>query len=535
MIKTSLITFVVASIVGFAPLDAQNIPVREHTLKNGMRVLLVERHDEPTIACSWVARVGAVNERPGITGLAHLFEHMMFKGTMTIGTKDGKRDVEINVAQDRVQAEIRKEMSILRDKQRRGEIKNMQDPSVRSPKLQALLNEYDKLVEEQKALMVKDEIWNLYEEAGSTGLNASTSNDRTNYIVSIPSNKLELWAWLESDRLANPVFREFYSERSVILEERKQTLESNVSGRIGEHFNAMNWMATPYTWSVVGWPSDITYVSREDAQEFFARYYAPNNITAILVGDFKTDEAIKLMERYFEHIPANPKGVPDVYTEEPERVAQKRMYAETVANPNIQISFNTVASVHKDSPALSMLSSILSGGGGGGGRGGGGGGGMSGRLSKSMVLEQRAALSASASSRGMKYGGSFTLSASPTPGKTPEDMEPLLYAEIQKIIKDGVTEAELERVKNAQRMASYMIMDSNVGIRSALEAAESAGTYHDYLASLSKILAVTKEDVQRVAREYLVKDKANVLVTTRATTPATQGRRGGASQNQEVK
>ena len=522
MTKQLALTFVVASIVASAALDAQDIPVKEHTLKNGMRVLLVERHDEPTIACSWVAKVGAVNERPGITGLAHLFEHMMFKGTTTIGTKDGRRDVELNTAQDRVQTEIRKEMSILREKQRRGEIKDMQDPAVRTPRLQSLLNEYDKLVEEQKALIVKDEIWALYEAAGSTGLNASTSNDRTNYIVSIPSNKLELWAWLESDRLLNPVFREFYSERSVILEERKQTLESQPTGRIGEHYNAMNWMATPYTWSIVGWPSDITYVSREDAQEFFSRYYAPNNITAILVGDFKTDEAIKLVERYFERIPANPRGVPDLYTEEPERVAQKRMYAETVTNPSIQISFNSVASVHKDSPALSVLSSILS------------GGGLSSRLSKSLVLEQGAALNASASSRGMKYGGSFSLSASPAPGKTPEEMEPLIYAEIEKIIKDGPTDAELDRVKNAQQMSSYMIMDSNVSIRSALESAETTGTYKDYFQRLPNILAVTKEDVQRVAREYLVKDKANVLITTRSTTPAAPGGRGRANQTQEA-
>jgi predicted Zn-dependent peptidase len=384
-------------------------------------------------------------------------------------------------------------------------------------------------VKEQRALIVKDEIWGIYEAAGSTGLNASTGNDRTNYIVSIPSNKLELWAWLESDRIMNPVFREFYSERSVILEERKQTLESNPARRVGEVFNAMNWMAAPYTWSVIGWPSDITYVTREDANQFFATYYAPNNITAVLVGDFKTNEAIALMEKYFERIPGNPKGVPEIITEEPERIAQKRMYVETETPPSIQINFKTVAGVHKDAPALTVLASILSGGGGfgggGGGFGGGGGARISGRLAKSLVLEQGAALTASAGSSGMKYGGSFTLSASPASGKTPEDMEPLLYAEVQKLIQDGITDAELERVKISTQMTSYMMLDSNTGIRSALEAAESAGTYQDYFQRVPKILAVTKEDVQRVAREYLVKEKANVLVTTMAA-PAGQGGRG---------
>jgi predicted Zn-dependent peptidase len=528
MIKSSAITFVVASIVGFSPADAQTLPVKEHVLKNGMKVLLVERHDEPTIACSWLAKVGSVNERPGITGLAHLFEHMMFKGTKTIGTKDGKRDIELNEAQDRVQAEIRKERAILREKQRRGEIADMQDPNVRTPRMQSLLNDFDKLVEEQRSLIVKDEIWNIYYTAGATGINASTGNDRTNYIVVVPSNKLELWAWIESDRIMNPVFREFYSERSVILEERKQTLESTSGRRIGEHFNAMNWAAVPYTWSVIGWPSDISYVTREDANQFYATYYAPNNITAVLVGDFNTAEAIALMEKYFERIPGNPRGVPEVYTEEPTRVGQKRMFAVSESQPSIQINFKSVAGVHKDAPALSMLASILSGG--GGGRGGGGS--SSGRLTKSLVLEQGAALSASASSSGMKYGGAFTLSASPAPGKTPEEMEPLLYAEVQKIIQDGVTDAELQRVKISRENAFMMMQESNVSIRSALESAESSGTYQDFLQSIQRLKAVTKEDVQRVAKEYIVKDKANVLVTTQAAPVG--GGRGRSNPSQEA-
>ncbi|MDR2560612.1 MAG: insulinase family protein [Holophagales bacterium] len=523
MIKPSALTFVVASIVGFGPADAQTLPVKEHVLKNGMKVLLVERHDEPTIACSWLAKVGSVNERPGITGLAHLFEHMMFKGTKTIGTRDGKRDIELNAAQDKIQAEIRKERAILREKQRRGEIADMQDPNVRTPRLQELLEEFDKLVKEQRSLIVKDEIWNIYNAAGATGINASTGNDRTNYIVVVPSNKLELWAWLESDRIMNPVFREFYSERSVILEERKQTLESRGGGlgRVNEHFNAMNWVAAPYTWEVIGWPSDISYVTREDANQFYATYYAPNNITAILVGDFKTNDAIALMEKYFERIPGNPRGVPEIYTEEPPRVGQKRMYAVTEAQPSIRINFNAVSAVHKDAPALTILASIL-GGGGGFGRGGGGGS-STGRLSKSLVLEQSAALSASANFSGMKYGGSFYLSASPTPGKTPEEMEPLLYAEIQKIVENGVTDAELQRAKISRENAMLMMQESNVGIRSALEAAEASGTYQDYLDNIPKFKAVTKEDVQRVAKDYIVKDRANVLVTTQAA-PAAGGR-----------
>src|SRR5512140_1928090 len=165
------------------PAVAQDLQVIEKTLPNGMKILMVERHDSPTISCGWLAHVGSANERPGITGLAHLFEHMMFKGTSTIGTKDARRDNELNALQDKVQAGIRQEMSILREKQRRGEIANMMDPAVRTPRLQSLLTDFDKLVKEQHELIVKDEMDKIYQSAGATGLNASTSQDRTFFIV----------------------------------------------------------------------------------------------------------------------------------------------------------------------------------------------------------------------------------------------------------------------------------------------------------------------------------------------------------------
>ncbi|MDR1841969.1 MAG: insulinase family protein [Holophagales bacterium] len=525
MIRSLLLNFVVASILGFSPLDAQSLPVREHTLKNGMKVLLVERHDEPTIACGWVAKVGSVNERPGITGLAHIFEHMMFKGTKSIGTKDAARDMEINDMQDKIQAEIRAEMSLLREKQRRGEIKNMMDPSVRTPRLQELLDEFDKLVKEQRELIVKDELWKIYQTAGATNLNASTSSDRTFYIIQIPSNKLELWALMESDRLINPVFREFYSERSVILEERRQTLESRPDGLIDEAFDAMVWMASPYQWEVIGWPSDITHMTRESANEFFATYYAPNNITAILVGDFKSDAAIALMEKYFERIPANPKGVPEITTEEPRQPAQQRMIAKAETQPNINITFKTVPSVHKDAPALTALASILTGA--PTSRFAGGAARPSGRLGKALVLEQKLATLTATYAYGRKYEGTFIVYATPVPDQSPDALEPVIFGEIQKIARDGVTDQELTRAKNAALMVFYMQQENNQGLRNTLAAAEAAGTYKDFLEIPNKLQAVTKEDVQRVAQEYLVEERSNVLLTTRPGAPS-------PSQPQEV-
>ncbi len=536
MIRPPALTLL-ATVLAVAPLAAQLPPVKEHTLSNGMRVLIVERHDEPTVACSWVARVGSVNERPGITGLAHLFEHMMFKGTKTIGTRNAARDAELNAAQDRIQAQIREELAQLRLRQRRGELVHFQDPKVRTPRLQELMAQFDALVKEQRGLVVKDEIWTLYAGAGGTGMNASTSQDRTNYIVSIPSNKLEFWCWLESDRLANPVFREFYSERNVILEERKQTLESRPGGLVDEAFNAMVWMGHPYHWQVIGWPSDISQVTREQAAEFFATYYAPNNLTAILVGDVKAAEALPMLERYFGRIPANPKGVPDVITEDPAQPAEQRMVAEVETSPSVQVVFKTVPAVHRDGPALSALASVLSGSGGGMmGMRGGGGGRASGRLAKALVLGQQAATSAMAFSRGQKYGGTFVLRATPAPGKRPEEVEPLLYAELAKVAKEGITDAELERVKNAYQMGLYARLDSNVGIRETLTAAEATGSWRDLEIGVRAMMAVTKEDVQRVAAAYFSKENRSVLITQRKGAAAPRRpHRGSQIQTPEVK
>jgi predicted Zn-dependent peptidase len=519
-----------AVILARTPAAAQDLPVTERTLPNGMKVLMVERHDTPTISCGWLARVGSANERPGITGLAHLFEHMMFKGTRTIGTKDSKRDLELSAQQDKVQGGIRQEMSILREKQRRGEIANMMDPAVRTPRLQGLFAEFDRLVKEQRALIVKDEMDKIYQSAGSTGLNASTSQDRTFYIVGIPSNKLELWMWLESDRLANPVFREFYSERDVILEERRQTLESRPGGLVNEAFNAMTWMAHPYHWEVIGWPSDIAQVTREQAGEFFATYYAPNNITAILVGDFETEKAWAFAQKYFGRIPANPAGVPEVVTLEPPQPAEQRMTAEVEMTPSVEIAFKSVPAVHQDAPALQVLSAIL-GGVPAGGRPGMGGPQRppSGRLHRALVLDKKVATRASSSSRGQKYGGLFTVTATPAPGKRPDELEPLLYAELEKVAKDGVTEDEMTRAKNGIQVATYVRLESNSGIRESLAQAESAGTYRDLLEAPKKIQAVTLGDVQRVAKLVFLKDGRNVLTTTRKGGPSEGGprRRGG--------
>jgi predicted Zn-dependent peptidase len=279
----------------------------------------------------------------------------------------------------------------------------------------------------------------------------------------------------------------------------------------------MTWMASPYHWEVIGWPSDISQVTREQANDFFATYYAPNNITAILVGDFSADAAYALAEKYFGRIPANPKGVPEVITLEPPQPAEQRMVAEVETTPSLQVEWKTVAAVHKDAPALQTLAGILGGAQMFMGRPGGPGGmrAPSGRLHKALVLDQKIATSASASSRGMKMGGIFGLRVTPAPGKGPGELEPAVYAEIEKVLKDGVTDEELQRFKNGSQVGFYGRLETNTGIRETLSQYLTTGTVEDFKGTLARIQAVTRDDVQRVARLYLVKDGRNVLLTSR--------------------
>src|SRR3954466_3904964 len=307
------------------PLLAQKVPVTEKELPNGMRLLLVERHDDPTIAGGWVAHVGSANERPGITGIAHLFEHMMFKGTPTVGTKDYKKDIEIIGEQEKVREEMRQEESRMRQDYRQGKIDDLLKPENKTPRLKELEKKFNDLITKQRDILVKNDFDKIYTTAGASGMNAFTTSDLTGYYITVPANKLELWMWMESERLLHPVFREFYAERDVVFEERRMRTDSTPLGKFGELFESMVWESHPYHWPTVGWPSDIPAITKAQADEFYSLYYAPQNITLILAGDFKAADAMKLATSYFGRIPRGKAQAPDVVTLEVKQTAEKRM------------------------------------------------------------------------------------------------------------------------------------------------------------------------------------------------------------------
>ena len=219
--------------------------VEEHILGNGMKVLLVPRHLSPTVSCGWVAHVGSANERPGITGIAHLFEHMMFKGTHVIGTRDYALDAKLIQEQEAVMEDMRAEISKLRAAYRRGDIDDITKPEAKTPRMKALEVQFDSLVAKQRQNMIKNEFDLVIQNNGGSRINAFTNEDMTFYFYTLPANKLELYFWMEADRLKNRVFREFYSERDVVYEERRRSLESTPTGKFEESFNSTFWDASP--------------------------------------------------------------------------------------------------------------------------------------------------------------------------------------------------------------------------------------------------------------------------------------------------
>ena len=477
---------------------AQRVPVQEIVLDNGMRLLLVPRKGDPNVAAGWVARVGSVNERPGITGLSHLFEHMMFKGTHVIGTKDIAENLKLIREMDDVRAELRKEQQTLILKARLGEISDTKDPKYRSERHKELLARFDELSKREKELMVKDEFDRIYTTAGGSGMNAGTSNDFTVYFINVPANKLELWFWMESDRLGNPVFREFYSERDVVHEERRLRTDSTPTGKFNEQYESMFWQSSPYGWPVVGWPSDLEGITREEALDYFAVNYAPNNLTACLVGDVDPVRAKELAQQYFGRLPRGPRSPEPVRTSEMPQLAEKRMVAWAETVPQVRVRYHTVAEGHPDDFTLDILGSLLSG--------------RTGRLYKSLVLEQSVANSAGASQDGRKYEGLFELNGVAKPGKTPEEVEQALYKEIERMQKDLVGANELQKVKNQYAANTFRSIQSNFGLMVQLLLRDNNRGWETINTDPARHQAVTPEDVRRVANTYFKPENRTIAI-----------------------
>lgn len=488
--------------------SGQQVKVESFTLDNGMEFLLVPRKDQPNnIAAGWLARVGSVNERPGITGISHFFEHMMFKGTQTIGTKDAEKDREFNAKQKEVRDRL---MALTLNTQykrwKSGEIDDPWDQKSDTPDMAKLRSELKELMDRQlKETTVKDEFDRVYTNLGGSGMNAFTSYDLTFFFINVPSNKFELWAWMESDRLKDSVFREFYSERDVVHEERRLRTESTPTGRFQEQFDAMFWMSSPYSWPVIGWTTDLNSYTKEQAMEYFNTYYRPNNLVGIVVGDFDVAEVKPVIQQYFARLERGKVEPPPVVTLEAKSLAEQRMYAECDCQPQVEVRYHTVPFNHKDSFALEMLSQIMNG--------------RTGRLYKAMIEGKKIASTASTGAGGLggpnKYAGAFSFEAETKGEATPQQIEETFYEVLGDIQKNGVGAQELQKVKNRVAADSFRRLSSNFFLLVQLGYFEALGGWEYINEAPGKLQAVTAEDIKRVSNAYFDKTNRSVAVYTR--------------------
>ena len=467
----------------------QGVQPQVVTLENGLQLLFVERHEQPTVAACVIYDVGSCNDPAGVSGIAHMFEHMMFKGSQIIGTSDFDAEWKLMQEQDKLRDRMNAEMNRMRLMKRRGEIDDVLVPENWTPAYKQMKAEYDELLAAERKLMKDNELDAIYSSNGGAMLNAGTAEDMTVYFVQLPANKLELFFWMESDRMANVVLREFYVERDNVREERRLRTESTPTGKFDEAFDALFWQSHPYGRPVLGWASEVESITRDDVRNFFNVYYAPNNATVVLVGDFDSDRVVELAGQYFGRIPRGAQAPPLVVTEEPRPIAERRLVGEAETNPQVHMRYHGVAIGHADEAALDVLSGLLSG--------------KSGRLYKRLVTAEDAVIGQpGAGNTSRKYAGYLQIDATVKEGHSPEEVEQYILEEIDKLREGEIGEQELQKVKNQTLAGSIRSLRSNLGLMFQLAVTE---TWYDWTyinEAPQRTQAVTADDVRRVVAEY---------------------------------
>lgn len=465
--------------------------VVEHQFANGMKLLVVERHDTPIVSAYITIGVGSVHETSETRGVAHLLEHMLFKGTKTLGTTDYEKERPIL---DKIE-KVGSKLDALR-------LRTGGDPTL----IAALEEELAGLQKEHKQYVVKDVFSNIYSENGGVGYNAFTSKDLTTYLISLPSNKLELWALIESDRMKNPVLREFYTERDVIHEERRRSYDTNPSRRHYESLVNNAFAVHPYRNPIIGWHSDIANLSPQKTREFLQKYYAPVNTVIALVGDVKATDAIALVERYFGDLePGTP--APNVAATEPEQKGEKRIVDLFDAEPRLAIAFHKPTMPHKDDYVFDLIDQVL-------------GNGRTSRLYRALVEEQQLATSVSVyGAPGSRYANLFVVEAIPRHPHTTEELETAIYAELDRLKHELVDEAELTKGRNRLVTDQLRQLKSNSGLARLLTSYQSLSGDWRYLATYTReIEKVSAEEIKEVATHYFTSANRTVVVLKREDT-----------------
>jgi len=461
--------------------------VIEKTLDNGLKVLVLERHQAPTVSIYLRFRVGMVDE--GGKGLAHLLEHMLFKGTSSVGTKNFSEEKKLLAKIDQVGQKLDSE-------RKKGKAAN---PKV----LKELEEELKSLQKQASQYVITDEMSLLYTENGAVGLNASTGADLTTYQVSLPSNRIELWARLESDRFANPVFREFYSERDVVLQERRQTHESEPLSKFWEQFLAVAYILHPYRHPVIGWEPQIEFLSKSQMEEFFKTYYVPNNAVIAAVGDIRAEEFFALIKRYFGLLPRQDHLPEDIATlKEPPQIGERRISVHLDAQPQLMIGYHKPTLPSREDYVFDLVDAILS-------------TGRTSRLWRRLVEKDQIAVRVNTANGmpGARFDNLFMIMATPRYPHTVQEVEQAIYEEIERLKTEKISDRELQKVKNQLAGEFIRSLNSNAGLASELSYFESVAGDWRYIDTHLEVLdTITADEIQEKVKKYLSEENRTVAI-----------------------
>jgi predicted Zn-dependent peptidase len=448
-------------------------------LPNGLTLIICDRPDAPVFSFTTFINAGDVNDPSGDSGLAHMFEHLAFKGTSQIGTTGYAAEKvaleKVEAANNAYEAEYLNPMG--------------SDPK----KLEALHKAFLAAQAEAEKYVVPNQFTEVAEENGANDVNAETGLDDTQYFWSMPENRLELWAWLESGRLSDAVPREFYKERDVVMEERRMRTDSDPIGRLIEQFLATAYVAHNYGRSSIGWPSEVSQITATEAMAFHRKYYVGSNIVVAVVGDVDPHTALPMLEKYFDKVPGGP--VPeDMATVEPKQFAEKSVVIREQTQPFYIEGYHRPSYRDPDDAVYDAIQDIMS-------------NGRVSRLYRSLVEKQQIAAEAEGFSPfpGDKYPSLFSFYAVPLPGHTPAEMRDAIHKEIDKLRTTDVTDAELEMYKTRARADLLRGLDDNQGLANALAEYQTRyGDWRELFLQLDKVDKVTKADIRRVANQVFV-------------------------------
>jgi predicted Zn-dependent peptidase len=471
-------------------------------LDNGLTVIICERPEAPVFSFYTHVDAGSVQDPMGKTGLAHMFEHMAFKGTNTIGTTDYSAE---KVALARVETAYaayiaERDKGVGRDEQ----------------KLKDLQKTWQDAIADAQKYVKPNEFPQILESNGAEGLNASTDLDETAYHYSLPENRLELWAYLESSRFIHPVMREFYKERNVVIEERRMRTDSNPVGRLLEQFTTAAFQAHPYHRPTVGWMADLNSFSATDAQHFFDEYYIPSNMIVAVVGDVKASEAIPVIEKYFGQIPSREKPDERTTTEPPQN-SERRVVMYDRSQPLYLEGYHRPDYRSPDDAVYDAIADLMS-------------NGRTSRLYRALVRDKKiAAYSAGFTGLpGIKYAHLFAFYAFPLPGHKPEEMADAIHAEIDRLKTEDITDEELKMIRTRAKANLLRGLDSNEGLASDLALYQARyGDWRELFHQVDNLDKVTKADIRRVANQTFVPTNRTVGIIETVAPGKPAGQNGG--------